>query len=117
MATKNTKLNQEFLRQQRKRLEELQEQLLGGDVKRIANELASQKNSGDIAQREIDQGLHDADQRRISDVARAIQKIEEGTYGFSDLSGEPIPNARLEATPEAILTVQEEELREIKNRM
>jgi DnaK suppressor protein len=33
---------------------------------------------------------------------RALAKIEEGTYGLSDISRLPIPRARLEAIPEAI---------------
>jgi DnaK suppressor protein len=36
-----------------------------------------------------------------------LQKIEDGTYGLSDTSGEPIPRERLEAMPEAIHTVSE----------
>ena len=39
---------------------------------------------------------------------RALQKIADGTYGYSDRSGEPIPKLRLEAMPEATLTVEEE---------
>jgi DnaK suppressor protein len=42
-------------------------------------------------------------------VERALAKIEEGTYGFSDQSGEPIDPARLHAYPEALLTLEEEE--------
>ena len=37
----------------------------------------------------------------------ALQKIAEGTYGISDRSGAPIPKARLVATPEAVVTVEE----------
>ena len=54
--------------------------------------------------------------RRLSDIQRALEKIREGTYGFSDLSGDPIPKRRLEAAPESIVTVQEEEQREKVNR-
>jgi DnaK suppressor protein len=50
--------------------------------------------------------------RRIDEIERALQKIAEGTYGFSDASGDPIPKARLEATPEAIFTVEEQSRRE-----
>jgi DnaK suppressor protein len=49
---------------------------------------------------------------RVAVIDRALQKIEEGTYGFSDLSGDPIPTERLEATPDAIYTVAEQEARE-----
>jgi len=41
-------------------------------------------------------------------VERALAKIEEGTYGVSDRSGEPIDVARLQAHPEAVLTLEEE---------
>jgi len=42
-------------------------------------------------------------------IERALAKIEEGTYGFSDQSGDPIELARLRAYPEAALTLEEEE--------
>jgi DnaK suppressor protein len=34
-------------------------------------------------------------------IDRALAKIDEGTYGFSDVSGDPIPLERLQALPEA----------------
>ena len=48
-------------------------------------------------------------ERRLEDVERALQKIEEGTYGLSDESGERIPQGRLEAAPEALRTVNEQQ--------
>jgi DnaK suppressor protein len=127
MSEKDAPLSREFLEQQRKRLEALREQLLGGEEKTIADARASQEDGGDeprdpgeksanMAQHEISQALYDVDKRRLSDIERAIQKMKEGTYGFSDLSDKPIPKARLEATPEAILTVEEEERREKTHR-
>ncbi len=47
-----------------------------------------------------------AQQRRAID--RALAKIDEGTYGFSDVCGLPIPLARLLALPEAVRTTEEE---------
>jgi len=44
-------------------------------------------------------------------IGRALAKIDEGTYGFSDVSGAPIPLERLQAIPEAIRTTAEEALR------
>ncbi len=43
---------------------------------------------------------------------RALKKIEEGTYGSSDVSGHLIPRERLEAVPEAICTLAEEKAQE-----
>jgi DnaK suppressor protein len=46
--------------------------------------------------------------RRLPMIERALEKIKDGTYGFSDVSGKPIPRDRLEAMPEAIYTADEE---------
>ena len=42
-------------------------------------------------------------------MERAEERLAAGTYGLSTLSGEPIPDARLEAFPTAELTVEESE--------
>jgi DnaK suppressor protein len=52
---------------------------------------------------------------RLKLIERALQKIEDGTYGFSDASGEAIQRERLEAVPEAIFTLAELEAREAKD--
>jgi len=49
---------------------------------------------------------------RLDRVDRALKKIEEGTYGASDQSGQLIPKERLEAVPESIYTLAEEQARE-----
>ena len=36
------------------------------------------------------------------------EEIADGTYGFSDVSGSPIPRERLEAVPDAVCTFEEE---------
>jgi DnaK suppressor protein len=45
---------------------------------------------------------------RLARVERALAKIDAGTYGFSDVSGKPIPVERLNAVPEAVNTIQEQ---------
>jgi DnaK suppressor protein len=44
--------------------------------------------------------------RSISDIDRALEKLDEGTYGRCDDCGEDIPPARLEAIPATSLCVQ-----------
>jgi RNA polymerase-binding transcription factor DksA len=39
--------------------------------------------------------------QELKDVKDALKKIAEGTYGFDEKTGEPIPKARLEAYPAA----------------
>ena len=40
-------------------------------------------------------------EQELKDVEDALKKIAEGTYGFDEKTGEPIPKARLEAYPAA----------------
>jgi len=119
-------LSRDFIGRQRQRLMALRNQLLGGEENHLAKARAYQLQHGDeaaeeedtaqdMARREVDQAQHDVDVRRIADIERALQKIEEGSYGLSDLSGKSIPQSRLETTPEAILTVQEERQREARH--
>ena len=61
-----------------------------------------------LAALELDGNLVVRDERRLVRVNRALQKIDEGTYGLSDVSGQDIPVARLKAVPEAICTIEEE---------
>jgi DnaK suppressor protein len=68
-----------------------------------AQELDALERDGNLVVRDV---------ARLERVDRALQKIAEGTYGLSDKSGEPIPRERLEAVPEALYTLREEEVRE-----
>jgi DnaK suppressor protein len=123
MANVSNGLSDDYLAKQRARLEALQRELLGGEESGIAAQRQQQELHGDEthtfeddAQRmEADvagQALRDVNERRIGDIQRALEKIAEGTYGFSDESGDPIPQARLDVMPEAILTVAEQGRRE-----
>ncbi len=40
-------------------------------------------------------------ERRYNDIVRALKKIEDGTYGICEVSGEPIETDRLDANPAA----------------
>ncbi len=61
---------------------------------------------------EIEGNLVGRDLGRLAAIERALQKIADGTYGLSDVSGKAIPDARLEAMPFAINTVEEQEASE-----
>ncbi len=123
MSDQTGRLSKDFLEQQRKRLEDLRRTLLVEEKNAIEQERMDQQQHGNeaeefedaaqaMAQQEVNQGLRNTNNQRISDIERALQKLADGTYGFSDLSGEPIPVARLEAIPEAILTVEEQQRRD-----
>jgi DnaK suppressor protein len=55
----------------------------------------------------MDEAIADGMRERLAAIDRALKRLDEGTYGRSIVSGEPIPDERLEADPAAELTVQE----------
>lgn len=65
----------------------------------------------DSAQPLTAQGMDDAIaeglQDRLAAIDRALARLDNGTYGLSVLSGDRIPDARLEADPAAELTIEE----------
>ena len=116
--TTNNELDEQFVARQKERLlelrEELQETLRGMEEDQAsrgeAEGDASEHDPGDMSHqmftREMDATVGLQTRRRLEDVERALQKIEEGSYGVCDDTGEPIPKGRLEAMPEAIRTVE-----------
>jgi DnaK suppressor protein len=125
MAEPTPHLSREFVERQRERLEGLRRQLLGAEQTTLARDRTRQEEHGaevhdledsaqEMARQEIAQALHDVDEPRLQAIERALQKIEQGTYGFSDLSGAPIPLERLVSTPEAFLTLDEERRQEVR---
>lgn len=68
------------------------------------------EDSADLASammdKEMDLSVEDELEDLLNQVDRAFQKVEEGTYGICDVSGEPIPRSRLELIPFATLTVE-----------
>ncbi len=62
----------------------------------------------ELFEKERDEGLADALREELEAIRRAEERLAEGTYGISVESGQPIPDARLEAIPWAERTVKEE---------
>jgi DnaK suppressor protein len=122
MSVKAPKLDAAFVEKQRHVLVELRKTLLDAaqddeaDEARVNESGSGPREYEDDAQKlamlELDGNLVVRDIERLDRVDRALKKVEEGTYGLSDVSGQPIPRARLEAVPEAICTLEEEKTRE-----
>lgn len=66
-------------------------------------------DSEDLYQDEFDAGRAEGLRSDLAAVERAEARLADGTYGRSIESGEPIPDARLEAIPTAERTVEEQE--------
>lgn len=60
--------------------------------------------------------LSDMDRERLNLIDKALQKVEEGTYGVCDGTGKPIPEARLKAIPWTPYTREHAEELERKQR-
>jgi DnaK suppressor protein len=64
--------------------------------------------ASDLYDNELDEGLADDLRTELAAVERAEKRLADGTYGLSIESGEPIPDARLEAVPTAERTTEEQ---------
>ena len=53
---------------------------------------------------------------RVAAIDRALQRLDDGTYGRSVRSGQPIPEERLDADPAAELTIEEAQTRGLQTR-
>jgi RNA polymerase-binding transcription factor len=96
-------------------------QRLADERARIEGELAGHgqeessdepKDSGDQAneleQTDTDNALRAESRQTLEAIEKAEARLEEGTYGKSVVSGDPIPDERLEAIPWADRNVGEE---------
>lgn len=66
------------------------------------------EGSEDLYQDEFDSGRISDLNDELAAVDRAEARLQDGTYGLSVESGEPIPDARLEAQPTAERTIEEQ---------
>ncbi|GAB5470948.1 MAG: RNA polymerase-binding protein DksA [Rhodospirillales bacterium] len=70
----------------------------------------------DRASLETDRSLElrtrDRERKLIAKITAALQRIEDGTYGYCEETGEPISIRRLEARPIATLSIEAQERHE-----
>ena len=116
-------LDKEFIGRQRESLEEtrrelvrMKDGLVEDDQERGEDQAYETSDMGDLGReihtRQLDESVSDHLDSRLENVERALQKIEEGTYGICDDTGEEIPKGRLEAIPEAVTTVEAQQRRD-----
>jgi len=111
-------------------VEAKREQLLAlrTEIQRVANSAeAEERHIRSEAPREAREYQDDAEElelletqgllvnrsvERLARIERALAKIANGTYGYSDESGKRIPDERLEFMPDAINTAGEQVIAE-----
>lgn len=83
-----------------------------GDIMDTVRDEEGVGDDDDEAQRIYDRedGIvsNELDTQQLQQVMKALARIDAGTYGVSEVSGKPIPLARLEAVPSATTLVNEE---------
>ena len=116
--------NEEFMnpRQQayfRRKLQDWKESILR-ESRETLNQLQidslREPDVTDRASSETDWGIElrtrDRQRKLISKIDAAVRRIDEGEYGYCEVTGEPISLARLEARPVATMTVEAQERHE-----
>ena len=90
----------------------------------IANLQAENENHPDLADRassETDRAIElrarDRQRKLISKIDAALSRIEDGSYGFCEETGEPISLKRLDARPIATLSLEAQERHERRERV
>lgn len=100
----------ELLARERARIEqELAERERDGPLEGSDRVEPGDEGSEDLYQDEFDEGFAEDLRNQLAAVERAEARLQDGTYGRSIVSGEPIPDERLEALPTAERTVEEEQ--------
>ena len=123
MSTKPPILDAAYLERKRRQLAKLRDELrkttnaAEAEEGSIKNESALQAHEYEDDAQKLDMlekegSLVSRDVARLARVERALKKIAEGTYGYSDVSGQRIPDDRLEAMPDATTTLAEQKASE-----
>jgi len=95
---------QEILAEARETLETLQED--STHMPDIADRASSETD------RSIELRARDRQRKLIAKIDSALQRLDEGTYGYCEETGEPISLKRLDARPIATLSVEAQERHE-----
>jgi DnaK suppressor protein len=90
-------------------------------IQHLQDESQNHPDLADRASSETDRAIElrarDRQRKLISKIDAALQRIEDGTYGYCEETGEPITLKRLEARPIATLSLEAQERHERRERV
>jgi DnaK suppressor protein len=107
----------------RKRLLDWKAEILRSATKTLENLQGSEQHPdlADRATSETDRSLElrsrDRQRKLISKIDSALERIDDGSYGFCEETGEPIGLKRLEARPVATLSIEAQERHEKREKI
>ena len=85
-----------------------------GDLSSYGQHLADA--GSESFERDMAYNLLSNEKEMIAEIDDAIERIRNGTYGICEVTGEPIPESRLEAIPFTRCTKRGQEIKEAENR-
>ena len=87
----------------------------------LQQENANHPDLADRASSETDRAIElrarDRQRKLISKIDAALQRIDDGTYGYCEETGEPIALKRLDARPIATLSIEAQERHERREKV
>ena len=108
----------------RRKLENWKDDILRESRETLENLQEESQNHPDMADRassESDRSLElrtrDRQRKLIAKIDAALKRIDDGTYGFCEETGEPIGIARLDARPIATLSLEAQEMHERREKV
>jgi DnaK suppressor protein len=101
-------LARELLARERARIERALEDVKRRERDEDPDPYEASDVAPDLFDAELGEGMAERLSEELEAVARAERRLEEGTYGLSVESGEPIPDGRLEVIPWAERTAEEQ---------
>ena len=117
-------MNERQLEYFRRKLLVWKQELLDQSAETIDNLHDSARNVPDLADRaseETDRALElrtrDRQRKLIGKIDAALRRIDNGEYGYCEVSGEPISLKRLDARPIATMTLEAQEKHERRERV
>ena len=117
-------MNERQLEYFKQKLLDWKEDILKESRETLSHLQTDTENHPDLADRassETDRSLElrtrDRQRKLISKIDEALRRIEDGSYGYCEETGEPIGLARLEARPIATLSLEAQERHERRERV
>lgn len=117
-------MNERQLEYFKKKLISWKEEILhesGETLRHLQSETENHPDIADRASSETDRSLElrtrDRQRKLISKIDEALRRIEDGSYGYCEDTGEPIGVARLDARPIATLSLEAQERHERRERV
>ena len=90
-------------------------------VSHLQKETENHPDLADRASSETDRSLElrtrDRQRKLISKIDEALRRVEDGSYGYCEETGEPITLARLDARPIATLSLEAQEMHERREKV